>query len=561
MKRAFAMIALATILGGCKARARGGEVNQSAGVRVADDGEVAKVTASSDGKWVAFLGQVERPKDLGVPEGILTGVLELVPSDGSASARQLLGGVTNLDGAFAFSPDGAVLAALKGFRFGSHSGSLEALRLDAKSEPVHLADDCSGFLFSLDAKHLAWVCGAGAFLGSADGANAHKVAEGAATVEFSRDGKKLLVRKQAGAGGELILVDVAGGEAERVLAHAVGDYLFSPDGADVAFTTHGADSKSEWTLQVVPTRGGTPRTLGEGVTRFAFSPDGRWLAYVGGVSRSKSFGDLFVAQVSGGGVASKVGERVEQFQFAPSSDAVAFLERYDANARSGTLSLQRLPPGAPAAVIHRPSKSFAWSPQGTFLAYAALVLKPAVSVDLELLSMKELAVGAPTADGGPGAVSGTRKVAAGVFGYDFLGEERILYRTDCIMEGRACDLYVVPTLQAATPARLTGSVWRFTRSQDGQRMLLTFPRVDSETVADLGALNVSGYGGVAGLDKSVELGAVFLDPHGDRVAYGVIDKRRRGVYVAKVPLPPAGNLPPSLEPPGFKKTYGSTGAR
>jgi hypothetical protein len=555
------MIAIATIATGCKGKLRGGEVNKSAGVRIADDGEVARVTASPDGKWIAFLGQVERPKDLGVPEGILTGLLELVPSDGASSARQLLGGVTNLEGAFGFAPDSSVLAALKGFRFGTHSGTLEAVRLDGKSEPVHLADDCSGFLFSLDAKHLAWVASDGAFLGGSDGAGSKKVAEGAATVEFSRDGKKLLVRKQASAGGDLVLVDVARAEAERVLAHAVGDYLFSPDGSDVAFTTHGADSKSEWSLQVTTISGGAPRTLGEGVTRFSFSPDGKWLGYIGGVSRAKAFGDLFVAATAGSSAGTRVGERVEQFQFSPGSDAVAFLEKYDANARSGTLSLQTLPPSAPAAVIHRPSKGFAWSPQGSYLAVASLVLKPAVSVDLELVSMKELKVGPRTADGGAGTVTGTRTVAAGVFGYDFLGEERIIYRTDCIMEGRACDLYVVPTAQAATPARMTGSVWRFTRSRDGQRMLLTFPRVDSETVADLGALNVSGYGGVAGLDKSVELGAVFLDPQGDRVAYGVIDKRRRGVYVARVPLAEAGKLPPSLEPPGFKKTYGSTGAR
>jgi hypothetical protein len=126
------------------------------------------------------------------------------------------------------------------------------------------------------------------------------------------------------------------------------------------------------------------------------------------------------------------------------------------------------------------------------------------------------------------------------------------------MEGRACDLYTVPTDHPATAGRITGGVWRFAISRDGSRMLVTYPRTDSETVANLGAVNLSGYGGVTGLDERVEPGAVFLDAQGKRAAYGVIDRKRRGVYVADVPLPAPGHLPPSLEPPGFKAVYGGT---
>ncbi|MBS2030797.1 MAG: PD40 domain-containing protein [Deltaproteobacteria bacterium] len=552
MKRALvlALFALAACQKG--GTARDNDPRKTYGVRIADDGEVARVTTSPDGKYVAFLGQVERPKELGVPEGILVGLLELVPADGSGPARQLLGGVTNLEGSFAFSSDGAVLAAIKSFRFASHSGTLETVKV-AGGEPVHLADDCSGFAFSADAKHLAWVCTSGGFLGNADGSDARKVTDGAATVDFSRDSTKLLVRRLASAGGDLLLVDVAGKGADRTIAKNVGDYAFSPDGADVAFTMHSADPRGGWELKLTSTKGGDIRALGEAVSSFRFSPDGKWLAYIGGVTPSKPFGDLFVAP-STGGAGTKVGERVEEYDFAPNSKAVAYLAKYNDNARSGTMMLQTLPPSTPAQTLHKPVKSFVWSPEGGYLAYSVFQVKDA-SLDLDLLKLSDLKPGAALADGGTNWAEGSREVANGAYGYLFAGEDKLIYRTECIMEGRACDLYVLPTDHAAMPGRLTGGVWRFSISKDGSRMLITYPRVDSETVADLGVMNLSGYGGAVGVDHSVELGAQFLDAHGGREAYGVIDKRRRGVYVAKSPLPEPGQLPPSLEPPGFKATY------
>jgi hypothetical protein len=548
-------VAVLVLLAACSKTgpARQSDANKSYGARVADDGEVAKVTPSPDGKWIAFLGQVERPKELGVPEGILLGLLSVVPADGSGPSRQLLGGVTNLEGAFGFSSDGASLAAIKSFRFASHSGSLEVVKL-AGGEPVHLADDCSGFTFSPDGKRLAWVCASGGFLGNADGSGAHKLTDAAATVEFSRDSGKLLVRKLAQSGGDLLLVELGSG-ATRTLAKGVGDYAFSPDARDVAFTTHSADVHGGWDLKIIPSAGGTPRQLGEGISRFRFSPDGKWIAYVAGVTPSKAFGDLYVAP-TGEGTATKVGERVEQYEIAPSSRAVAFLAKYSDNARSGTLTVQVLPPTLPAQVVQKPVKSFVWSPGGAYLAFSSFMVKDA-TLHLALLKLDDLKPGAAYGDGGVGFATGSREVATGAYGYQFVDDGRLLYRSDCIMEGRACDLYQLPTDHPATPARLTGGVWRFSISKDGNRMLLTYPRVDSETVANLGVMNLSGYGGVTGLDHSVELGAAFLDPHGDRAAYGVIDKRRRGVYVAKVPLPEAGKLPPSvdMDVPGFKATY------
>jgi hypothetical protein len=552
------VLALTAALGCPKPKPKESEA-KSPGVLVAEDSEVAKVVGSPDGKWLGFLGQVERSHELGVPEGVLIGVLEVVPSDGSKSTHQLLGGVTNLDGAFAFSPDSKRIAGLKGYRFATHTGVLEVANLDG-SDPVHLADDCSSFAFSPDSKHLAWVAAGGAFLGDASGVGAHKITDGAATFDFSRDAQKLLVRRTATAGGELLLIDLNAppAAAPRQLAKAVGDYVFAPDGADVAYTTHSAEAHGGWTLMMVSTKAGEPRQVGDEVSRFVFSPDGKWLGYISGITPSKPFGDLFAAPTSGApGV--RVGERVEDFRFSPDSRAVALLEKYDGNAHSGTLALQRLPLDAPAEVLFRPVMHFEWSPNGGHLAYTSITLRPAFSIDLQLLAVNELKAGDKLPDGGVGWAVGSRRVQSGVYNYEFLSEETLLYRTECVMEGRACDLYEVPTDKPAMPARITGGVWRFQLSHDGQRMLVTYPRVDSETVSDLGVINLKGYGGPIGIDKKVEPGASFLDPEGKHVAYGVIDKKRRGVYVAEVPLPQPGQLPPQnlLDVPGMKATYGT----
>ena len=563
MRRIFACLSMGVLaVSGCKKHGPGSSAADQShryGVRIAEDGVVAKVTTSSDGSHVAFLGQAERSKVLGVPEGTMVGLLELVATDGKSRARQLLGGVTNLPGGFGFSPDGKVLAALKSFRFVTHSGTLETVKV-AGGEPVQLADDCSGFVFSPDGLHLAWVCRGGTFWGNADGSSPHKVTDGGATAEFSRDGKRLLVRTLASAGGELLTVDVAGKGEVRTLAKKVGDYAFAPNGTDVAYTVHDPDPRGGWDLKLTTVNGTAPRALGQGVSNFRFSPDGKWLGYIAGVTPSKAFGDLYLARSDGDGAGKKIGGWVDVFRFSPRSNAVAYLARYDPNARSGTLTLQTLPMAGPPLVLHKPVKGFEWSPKGTYLAYSALILKPAVSVDLHLLPLAELKPGAAYADGGAGEATGSRAIGTGVFGFGFVDEDRLLYRTDCIMSGRACDLYEVPTARPATPARLTGGVWAFTLSADRTRMLITYPRVDSESSADLGAMNLSGYGGVVGIDHAVELGASFLDPQGDRVAYGVTDRHRHGVYVAKVPLPAAGQLPPNLSPPGFKATYSSTGA-
>lgn len=555
---AVASTGLVVALTGCPPQKKGGDAGKpTLGVRVAEDGEVAKVTGSPDGKWVGFLGQLERPRDLGVPEGLFLGLLEVVPADHSKPAHPLLGGVTNLQGGFAFSPDSQVLAALKGYRFPTHTGTLEVVKLDG-TDPVHLADDCSSFLFSPDGKHLAYVAASGAFVANVDGQHPRKLAESAATLEFSRDSQRLLVRRTATAGGELLLVDVNTDAPPREMAKAVGDYGFSPNGGEVAYMARG-ESKDGWSLFVAPLPSGAVRKLSEDAARFVFAPDGQWVAFISGITPSHRLGDLMVSPSSGSAPPVKVGDRVQDFQFSPSSKAVALLEKWNDNGNSGTLSLEKLPPAAPPMAIKRPVMHFEWSPEGNFLAFTAITVKPSYSVDLELLPLDQLKPGEPLPDGGAVNAMGAHNVANGTYSFEFLSEQKLLYKTDCVMQGRACDLYVVPTDKVTLPARITGGVWRFQVSKDGTRMLVTYPRVDSETVANLGAINLLGYGGVVGLDQKVEPGAAFLDPQGKRATYGVIDKVRKGVYVVDVPLPDPSLPVPDLSAPGMKRTYATSG--
>ena len=272
-----------------------GKLRQGGIVLIADPGENAEgakpsireilnvaytidtVGVSPDGKWIGFLGQIERPKELGVPDGIFQGMLELVPSDGSKGARQLLGGVTNLPGGFGFSPDSKYLAAIKGYLFAAHAGTLDLVKVEG-GEPVQLGSECSSFAFSGNSQYLAYVCSSGGYLAHADGTGIKKITEQAATVEFSRDSTRLLVRKTGPAGGELIHVDVTTGVTKE-LAKQVGDYGFSPSGEVVAFTTRSTEEKGGWVLNVYPLPDGPARPLSDNVARFVFSPDGKSIAY------------------------------------------------------------------------------------------------------------------------------------------------------------------------------------------------------------------------------------------------------------------------------------------
>ncbi|MFN7131543.1 MAG: hypothetical protein ACK4N5_05630, partial [Myxococcales bacterium] len=78
--------------------------------------------------------------------------------------------------------------------------------------------------------------------------------------------------------------------------------------------------------------------------------------------------------------------------------------------------------------------------------------------------------------------------------------------------------------------------WRRTElwSEDGKRLLLSFPRLDTDAAADLGYFEPGTAKPTRGVDQYALPGAQFVGPKGDKLVYIVADRKREGVYVANL---------------------------
>ena len=196
----------------------------------------------------------------------------------------------------------------------------------------------------------------------------------------------------------------------------------SSDGKHVAWQVRSEAERGMYDLFVADLAALKPRKVATGTKVFGFSKDGKWLARTEN-GKPEQLGDLYVGPASGS-PGRKVGERVEEFSFSPDSKALGFLEKFDQSARAGLMAVVTLPDGAPQRVGDR-VPNFTWGADGKYVAFLSRFLKPVYSVDLMLY-----AVGSEKAE----------KVQAGVFGYGFTpGNTEVVFRTNCIREGRSCD--------------------------------------------------------------------------------------------------------------------------
>jgi dipeptidyl aminopeptidase/acylaminoacyl peptidase len=258
------------------------------------------------------------------------------------------------------------------------------------------------------------------------------------------------------------------------------------------------------------------------VATFLFSPDGQWIAFVDGQGIKNTFGSLQVMPAAGG-EAKKVGENVVEHRWAPNSQAIAFRESNEDKAgRSwNSFKVATLPTGA-IRLKEDGVPNFVWSWDGSFIAYLKRVTKPVYSVDLFLL---KVAGDTPA-----------RQVDKGVFGYQFApGDHDLWYRTSCVRSGRECDLMSASVPDAtALPKRLVQGVWNFKPTAKGDRLLLTYPRLDTEVAADLGWFDLNAKAPSKGIDQYVLPGTHFVDDAGTGVVYLVGERKREGVYFAEI---------------------------
>jgi hypothetical protein len=255
--------------------------------------------------------------------------------------------------------------------------------------------------------------------------------------------------------------------------------------------------------------------IATGSIEFGFSPDSKWLAHTEGPSPEQP-GDLFVSPASGE-EGRKVGERVHVFAFSPDSQALAYLDKYDLSARAGLMAVVALPDGKPRQVGGR-VPNFAWGANGKDVAFLSRFPKPVHSVDLMLYS-----VGAEKAV----------KVQPGVFGYGFApGNSDVVFRTNCIREGRACDFKAVPLprQEQAEPATWLQGIYSYEFSSDGQRALFTAARMDSDSY-DVGIYDLKRRVRKT-LDERVRFPAYFAGKDDSRVVYLVTQGPKPGVYAS-----------------------------
>jgi hypothetical protein len=494
--------ALAAVLAAA-ACARAPERPAGPGRRVAE-GEVLALRASADGAFLAFLRRCTPVKDRTLPPGTAACELAVVASSGG-EARPLAAGVTTLPHGFGWSAEGHALAALAAYDHAAGAGALVAW---SGGEPRRLADAASFYAFDRPGARLGYAAGGRLWVAPVAGGAPAAVAGGeeVTTFEFGgRDGLALLARRSAQAGGDLLAVS---GEVARPVAARVQSYAFAPDARRFAFT-----AGHEQELRVAPSGGGAPTPLGREVRDFAFSPRGDAIAYVKDAAPGRQ-GDLWLAP--GEGAPVRLGARVGELRWSEDGARLAWLQDYDPRSRTGTLATAR--PGEKAEVLARNVSDLDLAGAD---AIAFLVHETAggYSVDLSLWR--------------PGA-GPPRKVERGVFGFSFSPDRRWLhYRSACVREAEACDLWRVPVAGSGVPERVAEGVKSFEYAPGRpHRLLVSWARRD-RVALDLALWEG---GRLAALDTLVRPGtAAFLGGDPRRLAWAVLDPKRQGVWVADVP--------------------------
>ncbi len=475
-------------------------------------GRAADLRVTPDGRHATYLLNGQKPRLDGVPPQMLLGELHVVPVEGGDS-RKLGDGVTNVPGGLLVAPDSKHVLFLAGYNPASQSGALTVASLeDAKAEPTVLGTAVSYMLPSPDGSRLAFVDAGRLKLGPLPSGPFTDVAAEVSTAQFTPDGKTLLIKRRLTAAGGLAAVSVdKPEEAPRKLADQVGDYTVSPEGQRVAFQVRSESVRGLYDLYLAELPALKPKRLAVASGVFAFSPDGKWL---GRTENGKPDvpGDLYMGPAAGG-AGRKLGDRVERFAFSPDSQAVGFLEKYDATAGAGLMSVASLPDGATKQVGGR-VPNFLWGSDGRYVLFLSRFLKPEYSVDLMLYTLGE---------------EKAEKVHKGVFGYGFMpGNTQVVFRSNCIRNGRSCDFKALGLPRTAEPQTWMQGVFSYKLSADGQRVLATYARMDSDTY-DVAVYDVKTQARRP-LDQGVQVPVSFGGKDDSRAVYIIAQGPKAGVY-------------------------------
>ncbi|MFT3835461.1 MAG: gliding motility protein [Myxococcaceae bacterium] len=482
------------------------------GVKVAD-GIGVDLRASPGGKYVTYLLEAEKPRITGVPPLMRIGELWSVATDGKAAARKLGNGVTNMPGGYLFSADGRYVLFLVGYNAAEQTGELRGVDLDdPKSEPERLGGRVSYMLPSKDGKKVAFIDEGSLKVGPLPKGPFRDVAADVSSAELSPDGSSLWFRRRITVGGGLYVTSVDEAKPPRRLADQVGDFKLTPDGKWVAYATRPSPASIGYDLYMADTANLKAKQVAPNVLSFRFSSDLKWLAYNVGPSPQDPR-ELFVVPLLGG-EAKQIGSRVVDFIFSPDNKRMAFRDNYSEN--EGELTVAELPGGETKKLFKR-ARAYSFSDDGTEVAFTYHVLKPLPSVDLAVWRLGD---------------EEATKVKQWTYDYEFTPDgKQLLFRSDCIREGRSCDLLLLDmTKPKEPPKKLVEAIHGFKLSDDGSRVLITYARAMGDFY-DVAVFNLAKNDRKT-LEQFIRLPPLFVQKDGGKVAYLVAEEGKSGVYLA-----------------------------
>lgn len=515
------LIALCLLLAACpKSKKRSESLVGGVGTLIAG-GLTTDLRISPDGKIAAYLKEASKPRLEGVPETMRVGELHVAPT-GGGKPRKLGNGVSNYPGGYLFTPDSKWVLELVGFNASAQAGELDLAAVDGSSDPQKLGSRVTYMLPSPDSKTLAFVDEGILKLGPLPKGPFRDINGEVANAQFTADGALLFFKRKQSAGGSLLVVKVADAKDNpRKLGDLVGDYRLSEDGKRIAFATKSSPSDHAFRLYVADTATLKDRKVADDVFDFKFTPDNKLLARLEGLS-PEAGGEFVVGPADGSSPGRHLGSGVRDFAFSPDLTMVAWREKYvpDRAEGLGDVVMATLPDG-PTRMVGRRARSFEWSADSKAIAFSFDVVKPLRSVNLYLWR-----------------VDGTEAIHVKdwAYDYDFTPQsDRLLFRADCVREGRACNLLSVSVANPKEPPKkLIEGVYGFRLSPDGSRVLYTYARMQGD-LYDTGVLNLK-TGEFKTLDQQIRMPPYLLTDDGSKVAYIIAEPKREGVYVAdKVP--------------------------
>jgi hypothetical protein len=493
------------------------------------EGAGQELRASPDGELLTVLLDAQKPAIAGVPPPMRLGNLWAVPSKGG-KPQKLGSGVTNSPGGWLHTADSRWVLFTTGWDPSQQVGELyvqDGKKLDAERQKI--ASKVSYFVPSDDGVQLAFIEGGVLHAGKLPDGPFPQLAGEVSTAEFSADGRYLYFKRKFSSAGGLYQVDLKDARPQpRRLVDQVTEYTVLRSGKHVVVSARATPADRTFQLHVFDVDTLKTRKISDDAHRYRVSRDGRYLAWRDNVPGPDK-GALWLMKLPDG-KARELGVNVADFDFSPDGARFVYRDNYIELAlggrdspmddkklveRVGDLYVLEMPDGKPRQLA-RQCPNFLFAPGGSALAYTARIDRPEVTRRLYLY---------PVGAAEPLALKDW------LYEYQFPASGDVLYfRSDCLREGRACDINAVPVTAGKDdkPKRLVEGTFGFRFSADGKRALISFAHLTDQTF-DLAQRNLE-TGEQRTIDQYVEWPALLL-PDGS-VAYLVNEKSRPGVYVA-----------------------------